>query len=90
MRQIGGNRTLIEYRMMRSQHTTTEGVKEYEDGWHTQGVLRRKVNKTGINDKGLAGVRKRTLLCTMGWDTVGALYIKRFFEILRLSRPLFV
>jgi hypothetical protein len=41
-------------------------VKEYEDGWYTQGVLWRKVNKTGINDAGLAGVGQRTLLCMMG------------------------
>ena len=37
--------------------------------------------KTGINDIGLAGVRKGTFLCMMGWirlDKVGALHIKRF------------
>lgn len=81
-RHRGERDTFIEYRMRRPQPitTTTKGVKEYEDGWHTQGVLRRMVNKTGINDKGLAGVRKMTLLCMMGLGTIGALYIKRFWN----------
>ena len=80
-RHRGERDTFIEYRM-RPQPitTTTKGVKEYEDGWHTQGVLRRMVNKTGINDKRARRSQKNDTIVYDGfrydWSTIHKAFLE--------------